>query len=67
MTRQDYVLIAESIWRSGFIKDKNKVRQGAREKMRRLIAIDIASNLQAENPRFDKFKFYEACRIENSN
>lgn len=61
MTKKDYVLIATSIWRSGYIPDKNKVRQQAKEGMRRLIAIDLATSLKGENPRFDRVKFMEAC------
>lgn len=61
MTKKDYVLIAQSVWRSGYIADKNQVRQQAKESMRRLIAIDLASSLKHENPRFDREKFMEAC------
>ncbi len=63
MTKKDYELIAQSIWRSGYIKDKNKVRQQAKEEMRRLIAYDLASSLSNENPRFDRSEFYEACGV----
>ncbi len=66
MTKKDYELIASAIWRSGFIKDKNKVEQKARESMRRLITYDLASSLANENPRFDKTKFYKACSINES-
>ena len=64
MTKKDYILISESIWRAGFIADKNKVKQAAREKMRRLITIDLASSLANDNPSFDREKFYKACGIE---
>lgn len=63
MTKKDYNLIAESIWRSGFIKDKNKKRQESKENMRRLIAIDLSSSLKNENPKFNKDKFFNACGI----
>ena len=66
MTKKDYELIAQSIWRSGYIKDKNWVRQLEREKMRRLIAIDLSSSLANENSRFDKIKFFQACGIDDS-
>jgi len=66
MTKKDYELIAQSIWRSGCIEDKNKVRQLAREKMRRLIAYDLSSWLGEDNPRFDKIKFFQACGIDDS-
>lgn len=51
--------IAMSIWRSGYIHDKNKVRQMAREKMRSLIAYDYSANLPANK----RDKFLEACRL----
>ncbi len=63
MKKKDYELIAESIWRSGYIKDKNKIRQEAREKMRRLIAVDLASNLKNKNIHFNELKFYKECGI----
>lgn len=61
MTKKDYALIAESIWRAGFMKDKNKARQQAREDMRRLIVIDLVSSLKHDNPNFDERKFKMAC------
>lgn len=61
MTKEDYKLIAESIWRSGYIKDKNKVRQEAKEKMRHLIATDLATSLEKDNPLFVRSQFMEAC------
>lgn len=64
MKNKDYNLIAESIWRSGFIKDRNKIRQEAKEKIRRLIAVDLASSLKNENIHFDELKFYKACGIK---
>jgi len=64
MTKKDYELIAQSIWRSGYMKDKNKVRQEAKEAMRRLIANDLCGSLANENPRFDRTRFLEACGIE---
>lgn len=63
MTNKDYKLIAESIWRAGFIKDKNTIKQQAREKIRRLIVIDLASSLENNNPHFDKIEFYKNCGI----
>lgn len=63
MTKECIKLIAESIWRSGFIKDKNKVRQQAKEDMRRLIANDLAGSLKNENKNFNKDKFLSNCGI----
>lgn len=63
MIKADFDLIAGSIWRSGFIPDKNKVRQTAKEKMRRLIAIDLASSIKHINPDFDRSSFMIACGL----
>jgi len=56
----NYKEIAESIWRSGYIKDKNKVRQEAREDMRRLIASDIAGTIKSKDARED---FLRECNL----
>jgi hypothetical protein len=61
MKKDEYELIAESIWRSGYIKDKNKVRQEAKEAMRRLVAIDISAALEHKYINFDREKFMAAC------
>ena len=63
MTKKDYIIIAKSVWRSGFIKDKDKNRQKAKEDTRRLIAIDLSSELKDDNPRFDREKFLTACGL----
>jgi hypothetical protein len=63
MTAKDYELIAEGVWRSGYIKDGNKIRQEARERMRRLIACDLASNFANKDREFDKEKFLKDCGI----
>lgn len=65
MTQPDYNLIATSIWRSGFIKDKNQVRQLARSKMQQLIAIDIAASLAHANPDFNREQFMHACGVSD--
>lgn len=63
MTKKDYELIAMSIWRSGFIIDKNKVRQQAKQDIRRLIMNDLIAGLKNDNPNFDADKFMKACGI----
>ena len=67
MTRKDYKLIAESIWRAGFVKDKNEIRQTAKEDIRRLIAYDLSSGLKNDNPLFDVRKFFKACGVDCSD
>lgn len=61
MTKKDYELIAQSVWRCGYVADKNKIRQEAREKMRHLVATDLATSLAHENNNFDRVKFMQAC------
>ena len=63
MTKKDYIVIAAAIWRSGYIKDKNAVRQQARESMRRLIINDLIGTLKKDNPKFDAQRFIKACGL----
>jgi hypothetical protein len=56
--------IAESIWRSGFIVDKNKVRQEAKNRIRKLIATDLASSLAQKDPNFDREEFMRLCGVQ---
>lgn len=63
MTKKHYEIVAGSIYRSGIIADKNKIRQEAREKMRRLIAIDICANLAHNDDKFNKDKFLKECGL----
>ena len=65
MNTKDYTTIAMSIWRSGYIKDKNKIRQQARERMRRLITSDLVGSFRGAKD-FDEKKFYEDCGFEYS-
>lgn len=65
MTKKDYELIAGAFHRSGFIEDKNKVRQQAKMAMHRLIVVDLGASLMHENPKFDVHKFHKACGYWN--
>jgi len=60
MTTKDYKIIAEAIWRAGFIEDKNKIKQKAKEDMRRLIMNNLIGSFKEENPRFNEKKFIKA-------
>lgn len=64
MTKKYYELVASSVYRSGIIADKNKIRQQARENMRRLIAYDLSSTLGANDDKFNKDKFLELCGVK---
>ena len=51
--------IAMSIWRSGFLRSGNKIKQRAREDMRRLIANDISALL----PEKERDQFIKDCKL----
>jgi len=50
MTRKDYQLIAQVFARANF----NSID---------LLARDLATELEAENPRFDRARFLSACGV----
>ena len=62
MTKKDYNIIASAIWRSGYMRDMNKIRREAKEAMRSLIISNLISELKQDNPKFDAEKFTLACR-----
>lgn len=61
MTKEEIKTISNSIWRSGFVPDKNKIRQQAREKMRSLIAHDLAGSLFTSKE--EQNQFLADCKI----
>ena len=62
MNKKDYEIIAAAIWRSGFIEDKNRIKQNAKEEMRRLIALDIVGSFK-EDKNFDEVAFLKNCGL----
>lgn len=66
MTKKDYKLIANAIWRSDWalrLKDSDRANIKARAVMKNLIVTDLAASLKDDNPRFDSGKFREACGV----
>ena len=63
MTRKDYELIAAAIHRTGMASRIGK-RKSAEQAIR-LAAIDLAANLEHDNPRFDRNRFLKACGVES--
>lgn len=66
MTKKDYVLIADSIYRTIQVQnwtEKNKVRKQAKYAAMRLVANDLAGSLYGDNPRFDCERFLKACGV----
>ena len=61
MDKKDHELIAAAIWRAGYIKDDSKVKQQAKEDARRLVATNIATDLEQENKEFDRDNFMKMC------
>jgi len=67
MTRKDYILIARIIHDNAH--RQNEAMYGLSEPSERrltryLIARDFADALQADNPRFNRNKFMQACGVE---
>lgn len=63
MTNKEYNAITTAIWRSCFIKDKNKIRQAAKTSQAKSIAIGIAAELKQYNPKIDVDKFVKDCYL----
>lgn len=61
MTRKDYVLIAAAIARSRGHWSYNDLATAAIDRT----AEQIAINLAADNPRFDRERFLEACKASD--
>jgi urease gamma subunit len=61
MTRKDYELIANTI--SGTIMEYSRQGEDIAEIMRDL-AENIATGLEADNPLFNRAKFFTACGVE---
>jgi len=61
MTQKDLQKISTAIWRSGFIGDKNKIRQEAKEDMRRLIVSNVIAELAVAKINAEEFR--TACGI----
>ena len=55
MTRKDYVLIAEAI--------KEAHRLTSEKAGAGVVAYMLANTLQADNPRFDRARFLDACGV----
>ncbi len=58
MTRKDYVMIAEIINRNSTSGNESTYIQFAR------MAEDLATELQNDNPRFDRDRFLTACGVK---
>jgi len=62
MMKKEFDLIALSIWWSGFIPDKNKIKQKAKEEMRKLIASDIIGTFR-KYKNFNEQDFIKQCNV----
>ena len=58
MTRKDYILIADCIYRASLTNPATAHRLALCD-----AALLLASALQADNPRFDRDRFLEACKV----
>ena len=57
MTRKDYVMLAEIINKNATSSTESTFIHFAR------MAEDLATELQADNPRFDRARFLTACGV----
>jgi len=66
MSKKDYAAIAAAIHRTGMalsIGRKAKAETLGNERALRLVALDLAATLAADNPAFDKARFLAACGV----
>lgn len=64
MTRKDYVAIAKAIAearKDGAALDWHKRNLSEADAVAEAIAFKLAAHLAADNPRFDKARFIDAC------
>jgi hypothetical protein len=59
MTRKDYQLIANAVNLAHWLSANDKYRLGVNQ-----VALDLATVLERENPRFNRDLFLAACRGE---
>jgi hypothetical protein len=60
MTRKDYVLIADTVYRASLTNPSTAHRLALCD-----FAILMASQLAADNPRFDRDRFIAACMVQS--
>lgn len=66
MIKKDFYTISQAIWRSGYIPDKNKIRQKAKKEMQHLIASNLIGSFK-KIPFFNENKFLIACGFNPSS
>jgi hypothetical protein len=62
MTRKDYVLIADTI-KGSMNYEQTFTNNPTRAEAIKFLAITLASTLEADNPRFDRIRFLNACGV----
>lgn len=65
MTKKDYELIAKAIEGAGVALRYASVNTGETRRALQIVTLQLSSALAIENPRFDKDKFYNACKVDN--
>ena len=63
MTRKDYVMIAQALRTQFELSHDNNEDDGLCAVIN--IANDLATALEADNPRFDRERFLEACGVKS--
>ena len=63
MTRKDYVIIAKALKTQFELSHENNEDDGLCAVIN--VANDLATALEADNPRFDRERFLEACGVKS--
>jgi len=63
MSRKDYVAIAKLISDAQFVNCPSEAEVNANKEARIHIAQNFAKLAEADNPRFDAIRFFNACNI----
>jgi hypothetical protein len=61
MTKKDYATIARAL--SKFYLDDDRPPLHTASATMEYVVVRIADALEADNPRFDRTKFYQACGV----
>lgn len=62
MTRKHYIAIAEVL--RPYVKEADQLQARQMRDMMPNLVCDIANVLKADNSRFDRYKFYATCGID---
>ena len=64
MTRKDFEAIANSVRYGWAILRSDETAEDFAHRVKRNVALNLASELAGTNPRFDRGRFLEACGVD---